>query len=571
MGFFSFLEQDDPTLLDPNKGLPKKPDFEDDEATNAADQSDQIGSLKVEKPYTQRRGETSSKVFQVADKIIGKYEKIAPYELRGAAEQTKREVRANPENAAKAVEKFFETAQKVKPPQRLNDPEYTKVVGGADFSKMPSLYDNDFSLLENSVRSLRTMKRGAEETALSGGLAETDLKKNVSELQNLKGQLDTLTKDIATAQDTMPEAVSKYGELQNKKTLADKQQKAAALSEHIRQLEKVTGQPQPDVNQEVQGQPDTEVFPEPTPGIEKPVTHFMKGLGIDEEELTGKLHNALKAVGIPKEQWNDQVDPRAGLLRVLSELDKSGILANSIAQQLTKAKQDDANDAAKNQGGDELDAQRQMNMTRQEIQSREQRMRQLYSQLRESPFMHTWPGIILYVLVGMITQNPAFAAKLIGGVDAGDRARIGNEIKGIQFEINRRDRDLEHQAREALAVRQEASRRLQHERDRDQDYGRDLQKLFINHQLILERAKERSSPQMRMIVSKIEGDYNRVVRQMSEAEKIMNNNWLGDDDPKKVRASREYDQYKKEANFLDQKLRSLTEQLSPGTYTEAEK
>ncbi len=303
-----------------------------------------------------------------------------------------------------------------------------------------------------------------------------------------------------------------------------------------------------------------------------PVQDYMNGLGIDKPALSDKLRNALMKMGIPKEQWEDSVDPRSGLLRVLSEFDPDGRFAEMVATEFANAKQEDGT-AIQAQGKKEDAA---IAQTQRSIQNREFQMKQLYSQLRQTPFMQTWPGLILFVLVSLVTRSPLFAAKLISGVGgriAGDvdKNAVNNEIRGIQMDIRRLDQLQERQERAKAESRREAVRMMQRERERQEDKEFDVNKMYLNHKLILERAKKGTSPENRMIVSKIEGDYNRVIKRMSEAEKIMNNNWLEDDDPEKMSAKREYLQFKREADFLDQKLRALTEQLAPGTYTGAEK
>lgn len=561
MGFFSFLEQPEQegdafALQQEQAALRRKKSEPDAESIL---ESSTPGPMQEYKPYSQRRGENASKVFAAADQIIDKYSGQIPDDVRN---KYKAEVRAKPDDAAKIVEKYYfgEVYKTAPKGEKIGEPTRLMMRGDP--------YGPEFAALEDSVRGLRTMKRGAEEKALTGELAATDLKNNLSELTNLRGQLDTLTKEIATGKEGMPEAVSQRGEAEQKRILGDKESKAAAISEHIKQLEALTNQAaptQPTVNAPPK---PAEPFKDPgasLPASANPVTDFMKSLGIDRPSLTRRLHDGLIKVGIAPHEWYDNnVDTTAGVMRVMNALDPQGTLAGLISQQLAEAKQQDSQSQQNKPRQD--DQALAMSRTEYQIGQREQEMRALYQSLKGNDFMRTWPGIILYVIVGMLTQNPAFAARLIGGV--GNPNAVKGEIQGIQMEIRRLDRQLERQYRDMTESRREAARQIQREQDRTTDHSRDLQKIFLNHKLILERAKQRTSNEFKPIVSKIEGDYNRVMRQMSEAEKIMNNNWLDDDDPKKINASREYDRLKGEAQFLDQKLRKMTEQIAPGTYTE---
>jgi hypothetical protein len=543
MGFFSFLtpgEQQEQPNPEGWKVRRKGKDFWEVNPDTPAGPEDEIAredqtpiaTAEEVKPYTQRRGETSSQVFQAADKIIDKIAKAMPFGGTVEATDIKRAIRANPDNAAKTIEKFYETAK--------------KVATGTDFSGkrlLGELYDQDFTALEHGVRSLRTMKRGAEEQTLTGKLSDVDLQKNLSELQNLKGQLDALTKEIASAKDTMPEAVSQRGEAENQKALAQKQQKAAALSEHIKQLEEVTKSETPEQPQNAQmgALAGAEIG-------SRPVSSFMEGLGI--KDAVPKVHQALQKVGIPPEEWgNTNVDPSAGVMRVLADLDQNGDFARLIAKGLADAKLEDANQS-QSQGKGQTDP--AIARTERAIQSKEQEMRALYATLRESPFMRTWPGIILYVLVGMLTQNPAFAARLIGGV--GNRAAVNDEIKGIQYQLARLDRELARREREDAYTQREAARRLQRKEDQVDQRKWDLSKMMLQHQLIIKRNASRNNPET-ALMKKLAADFQRNLGMASKFSGEMQNEFA---DPKdRANARSNFNTYMRRAAELDADIRNL--------------
>jgi hypothetical protein len=543
MGFFSFLtpgEQQEQPNPEGWKVRRKGKDFWEVNPDTPAGPEDEIAredqtpiaTAEEVKPYTQRRGETSSQVFQAADKIIDKIAKAMPFGGTVEATDIKRAIRANPDNAAKTIEKFYETAK--------------KVATGTDFSGkrlLGELYDQDFTALEHGVRSLRTMKRGAEEQTLTGKLSDVDLQKNLSELQNLKGQLDALTKEIASAKDTMPEAVSQRGEAENQKALAQKQQKAAALSEHIKQLEAVTKSETPEQPQNAQmgALAGAEIG-------SRPVSSFMEGLGI--KDAVPKVHQALQKVGIPPEEWgNTNVDPSAGVMRVLADLDQNGDFARLIAKGLADAKLEDANQS-QSQGKGQTDP--AIARTERAIQSKEQEMRALYATLRESPFMRTWPGIILYVLVGMLTQNPAFAARLIGGV--GNRAAVNDEIKGIQYQLARLDRELARREREDAYTQREAARRLQRKEDQVDQRKWDLSKMMLQHQLIIKRNASRNNPET-ALMKKLAADFQRNLGMASKFSGEMQNEFA---DPKlRENARQNFNLYMRRAAEIDAQINQM--------------
>lgn len=554
MGFFSFLEpQQQEGRPNPEgwKVRRKGKDYWENDPDTPAGPDDElspqdqtpVATADEMKPYSQRRGETSSKVFQTADKIIDKYGGMNG----DLAEKAKREVRAKPDDAAKIVEKYITDVV-----GRQND------AAGVPMGKPdPSnLYDQDFSSLEGHVRGLRTMKRGAEEQGLRGQLAQTDQQKNLATLNSLRSQLDTVTREIDGQ--NLPEAVSKRGEQENKKILAGKQETAAALAEHIKQLETATGQ--------AKAQPAAGPEELPPPGTREPVTKYMNDLGIDREALVAKLHAAQNVVGIPQDQWNDQnVDTSAGILRVMSSLDKGGTLAQMISQQLAMAKQDDL--AAKGQKGaagqDGRDP--QIALTQNAIESKEAKMRELYASLRETPFMKTWPGIILYVLVGMITKNPAFAAQLLGGV--GDRAAVKDEIRGIQWDIHRLDQQLSEKEKEEAYSKREAARRMTKQSDEVDQRKWELSKMMIQHQLIIKRNAARGNPET-FLMKKLSGDFQRSLGMAGKFSGEMQNEFADPKDRAKARENFEY--YTKQAAALDQQIRQMGGNVTAATAGEQE-
>ncbi len=506
------------------------------------------------KPYTQRRGETTSKVFATADKIIDRYASVNPT----LAEQTKREIRAKPDDAAKVVEKFYEGLS--------NTPR------GTAFSPGPASpnyiqkqgYDPEFTDLENNVRSLRLLKRGPEEKALTGQLAQTDLSKNAAELQSLRSQLDTLTKDIAGQ--NAPEAVSRRGEEENKKALAQKQSAAAALAEHISRLEGATNQAGQQQAQPVAGgtgvgepayfDPQTGHPIDgqaPRPDSDQPVTHFMESVGIPKGGVLPRVHAALNAVGIPQEQWGDRVEPSGGLMRVLAVLDPQGTLAQVVAQQMAQAKQEDLTNSQQKGGKQQQETtDPKIAQTQQAIQSKEQEMKALYAQLRETPFMQTWPGIILYVLVGMVTQNPAFAARLIGGVR--NKAAVNAEIRGMQFDLRRLDHELQWREHNDMEMKREAARRLTKQGDEQDQRKWELSKMLLQHQLIIKRNAARGNPET-FLMKKLSSDFQRNLGMAGKFQGTAQNEFA---DPKERAAAKaNFDVYMRRAAEIDKQIRDL--------------
>lgn len=298
-----------------------------------------------------------------------------------------------------------------------------------------------------------------------------------------------------------------------------------------------------------------------------PVESEFKALGVKREKLVNDFMEILKGLGVDEGEWDDQVPTQAGLKRILSVLDPEGSFAAKLASDIVAEK--GRNQA---QEADEFAAAQKESdgrATRLDSQLRQQRseLKELYQSLNSQPFMQSWPGLIIYVVLGMLT-GPTNAAKLLG--IGRNRNAIMGEIESIKEEMRYTNQQMNREEERSFQLRKEAIARVQREREYKRSKDDSLNRMYINHKLILERAKRSAAPQNKAIVSKLEGDFNRTLKFMADAEQIMNNDWLDERDPKKIKASREYDRYRQEAEFIDQKLRALTEQLSPGTYSSEE-
>lgn len=266
-----------------------------------------------------------------------------------------------------------------------------------------------------------------------------------------------------------------------------------------------------------------------------PVTDYMDGLGIDRETLVDRIRESMKAVGIGQDKWEQPVDPRSGLLRVVGALDQNGSFAALLAGQLAKARaEDQASAATPRQDPGVKEASDGIARTEAKIQGREAEMKALYAQLAQSPFMHTWPGIILYVLVGMITQNPAFAARLIGGV--GNREAIDREIKGIQYDLRRLDNELERREQDYRYQKQEAARRLQHREDRQAEWQHQIGMKLMEHKLIIERNQKRNNPET-TLMKKLSSEFQRASTMAAKYAPTANNEFAPEAERQKAQAN----------------------------------
>lgn len=297
------------------------------------------------------------------------------------------------------------------------------------------------------------------------------------------------------------------------------------------------------------------------PASNTPIQDYLKGFGLEQKDLIPRIHSALTVSGITPDKWGDDVDPRSGVLRIMSALDKNGSLANAIAQQLQLARQEDA---ANKQNTSQQPDDPRIAQTEARIGQREAELRGLYASLRDNDFMRTWPGIILYVLVGLITQNPAFAARLIGGRD--NRGAVGAEIKGIQMELSRLDRQLARDIDRDTMAKREAARRLQRKDDQVDQRKWEVSKMMLQHNLIIERNAKKGNPETFMM-KKLASEFQRALGMASKYSGEMQNEFA---DPKARAFARDnFNHYMRKAAELDEDIRNmggavLTEEADAG-------
>ena len=412
-------------------------------------------------------------------------------------------------------------------------------------------WDNNVPLLNRMAIS------AAKKTGVTNAAGEKIQKVDFGEFKDYLYSLDPETFFAREAKHLLGQEKAKYKGPENLLvgTPDEEMVKAGQEAQTLMQKLKVgvTGEPQTNVPSPAQEEP-------PITGLggymktasgahmrdvaQAPVTTFMKGLGIGKEALTERVHKAMQAVGIPIDQWESKVNTQAGILRVTSALDPQGAFAQLVKDSLDRARAEDAAGQQQVQQGEARIAE-----TERAITGKEYQLRALYGSLGQSPFMQTWPGIILYVLVGLLTQNPAFAARLIGGVT--NRNSVNAEIKGIQFDLRRLESRLARREQDQIEFKREAARRLQRREDHALDQLISLSKMKINHDLIIERNAKKGNPETDLM-RKLSRDFQRSLGMASKFSGEMQNEFA----EKEVRgAAREnFNKYMERANALDKQI-----------------
>lgn len=309
---------------------------------------------------------------------------------------------------------------------------------------------------------------------------------------------------------------------------------------------------------------------EEAPTSATPVANQFKTLGVKKEQLLTSMLSLLEANGISLDDLDDDVPTQAGLMRLLSSMDKEGTVAQKMAADLMAEKQGFQEQMQREEAamkGEQAAADKRVAGLQSEMGQTRSQLKELYRELNSQPFMRSWIGILSFVILSMLS-GPKNAAILLGF--GRNKNAVQGEIDALKEDLRYMGRQMEKEENYSQQVRREAIDRMANRGKEERMYSRDVSKMMINHQLVLARAKQNSSNTgaQRLMISKLEGDYNRIVGRMKDASERMRDPYADDRD--KQRAAREHQAALAEMEFLDQKLRALTERMLPGTYSSEE-
>jgi hypothetical protein len=553
MGFFDFLTAPSQDTADlqreqvdlRKKKLPTPPEsqpFQDEGAELSSIQAAERGEAQPEVDKPKIDPEQYRREYADKESSLIKRENQAFSKLKAVFSDPDLKLHAGPHDPdyksrqQVAVFRNALLAGKLNARQALSDLDILMKTGAVDFR-------NDGA----------TMGSGAQKRAMV-----SSLHKEISGLLDERGQFNAQASPVYQKQSSPEELANEAAALWKKS--ADARESAKNLGvlsseKKIREAQTLEAQAASLdrlANQQRAQQPEVKDWRETiVPSLEEePVTKYMNGLGVDREALVDRVHKGMQKVGIDPAKMDEKVDPRSGILRVVGELDKQGILASAISNQLAAARAEDAANVQNKGPQDGEDP--KIYQTERAIQGKEDRLRQAYAELAQAPFMSTWPGIILYVLVGMITQNPAFAARLIGGT--GNREALDREIKGLQLDLRRLDHQLEYRERMDAETKREAARRLGRKEDEVSQRKWEMGKLMLQHQLIIQRAEARQNPEAPLL-KKLQAAFTRATGMAAKFSGEMQNEFADPDLRQKARDN--FNFYMKKAAELDAQLQEI--------------
>jgi hypothetical protein len=291
------------------------------------------------------------------------------------------------------------------------------------------------------------------------------------------------------------------------------------------------------------------------PTSPKPIESEFNALGVKRKQLVESAIAALEAAGIEEGEWDAQVPTQAGLKRILSVMDREGTLAQQMAADLLAEKQRNQPQKTDEFESEQKSSQQRADQYGQQLQQQRSELKELYKSLNAQPFMQSWLGLTLFVLLGMLA-GPTNAAKLLG-VGRNRNAILG-EIQELKAEMRFNSQEMRREQDYAQRVRLEAIRHKQRESDYKRDKSDSYSKMIVNHLLIMERAKQRAAPEHQEIVKKLNAQLTNTMKMMDEPGEVLRNDWMEEGDPRKRKANAQMKELEEEAWDLHRKLRSLT-------------
>lgn len=227
-----------------------------------------------------------------------------------------------------------------------------------------------------------------------------------------------------------------------------------------------------------------------------PIKKSFKELGIGSEQLIESVGLFAAKMGLtPHDVGAPIVNTAVALRRVLGAMDPQGKFQSALAYELSLARREKMSDRATDPEMDPAEQAYQEEAKRQEEHLSDIRIRRndkeliyrdTFRKLQETPLMRTWYGMIAYVFLALVTNSPRFAANVLGQAD---QNALAGELKRMGMDIDRLDRREESAMQGASRARIMAAQRRSQIQDRSSAENLAFRKMFLNHQLIKERAK----------------------------------------------------------------------------------
>lgn len=277
------------------------------------------------------------------------------------------------------------------------------------------------------------------------------------------------------------------------------------------------------------------------------------------EEKTGLDTMALK----------DRVPFQRALLSALQIFDPAGIIVSQLAQDMQPSappaqtggdqKSGTQTTGASGPQGQTQDVSFEEDQHTQNIRRMQADRRQLYNELGQTPELQSWLGVLTFVFLSVITRSPAVAASILG-----ISRRQGNlkmQLDLIEKEMHEEGGMLRDAQKRTEFTRKLAAEHSLRRQDKADDFQLELQKMYLNHKLILER-QSRLNPENKNAYKQLENSfvrqkqfYDKAQHKKDEAQRILSNDFS--DEGLKVKAQKDFDAAAKEMKFYESRLRDL--------------
>ena len=224
-----------------------------------------------------------------------------------------------------------------------------------------------------------------------------------------------------------------------------------------------------------QEKPAAQVSPEAEYG--KTLDSYIEDLGVQHDQFKQYITQAQDALNLKDSDLDKMdVDFNTGLRRGLAAFGPVGIeIANQVTRDLGGP---ETQSATVDEKGMPTKTPEDMR-----IEANRMKMRDLYGQLRDAPFMRTWFGILAYVLLAATTKSPSFAARIM--MINPNREGTLAELQSLRDDIRMDQRKLDYDEQRKNQIRSWAAQQMASNEVRKQNmYGESYRVMMAANQKI---------------------------------------------------------------------------------------
>jgi hypothetical protein len=189
--------------------------------------------------------------------------------------------------------------------------------------------------------------------------------------------------------------------------------------------------------------------------------------------------------------------------------------------------------------------------------------RALYNELGQTPELQSWLGVLTFVFLSVITRSTAVASSILG--ISRRQGTLKLQLDLIEKEMHEEGSMLRDSQKRNESARKIAAEHSLRRQDKADDFQLELQKMYLNHKLILDREAKRN-PENKNAYKQLENSfvrqktfYDKAQHKRDEAQRILSNDFS--DEGLKAQAQKDLNAASKEMKFYASRLTDLDAEI----------